>query len=62
MAAIALISSIGLISDRNFYRKFARTPITLAICAGIWLFAFAIISPIIFVANLAGTLEQEDAM
>jgi len=48
MAAIALISSIGLISDRNFYRRFARTPVTLAICAGLWLLAFAIISPIIF--------------
>ena len=54
MAAIALISSIGLVSDRNFYRQFARTPITLAICAGIWLLAFAIISPIIFNIDLFG--------
>ena len=55
MAAIALISSIGLlISDRNFYTKFSKTPITLAICAGIWLVAFAIISPIIFDINLFG--------
>ena len=48
MAAIALIRSIEFISDRNFYRRFARTSITLAICAGIWLLAYAIISPIIF--------------
>ena len=55
MAAIALSSSIGLICEnRNFYRKFARTPITLAICAGIWLLAFAIISPIIFGFDLFG--------
>ena len=54
MAAIALISSIGLVSDRNFYRQFARTPITLAICAGIWVLAFAIISPIVFNIDLFG--------
>ena len=54
MAAIALISSIGLVSDRNFYRQFARTPITLAICAGIWVLAFAIISPIVFNIELFG--------
>ena len=54
MAAIALISSIGLVSDRNFYRRFTRTPITLAICAGIWLLAFAIISPIVFNIELFG--------
>jgi len=54
MAAIALISSIGLISDRNFYRRFARTPVTLAICAGIWMLAFAIINPIIFGFELFG--------
>ena len=54
MAAIALINSVGLVSDRNFYRRFARTRITLAICAGIWLLAFAIISPIIFGFDLPG--------
>ena len=54
MAAIALTSSVGIISDRNFYRKFARTPITVAICAGIWLLAFVIISPIIFGFDLFG--------
>ena len=54
MAAIALSQSIGLVSERNCYRKFARTPITLAICAGIWLLAFAIISPIIFGFDLFG--------
>ena len=54
MAAIALISSIGLVCDRSFYRQFARTPITLAICAGIWVLAFAIISPIVFNIELFG--------
>ena len=32
----------------------ARTPITLAICVGIWLLAFAIISPIVFNLELFG--------
>ena len=54
MAAIALSSSIGIVFDRNFYRQFARTPITIAICAGIWLLAFAIISPIVFNIDLFG--------
>jgi len=54
MAAIAVISSIGLVSDRTFFTRFARTPITLAICAGIWLLAFAIISPHIFGFDLFG--------
>ena len=54
MAAIALINSIGLVADWNFYRRFARTRITLAICAGIWLLAFGIISPIIFGFDLSG--------
>ena len=54
MAAIALTSSVGIISERNFYRKFARTPITVAICASIWLLAFALISPIIFGFDLFG--------
>ena len=54
MAAIAVISSIGLVSERNFYRRFARTPVTLAICAGIWLLAFAIISPHIVGFDLFG--------
>ena len=54
MAAIAVISSVGLVSERNFYTRFARTPITLAICVGIWLLAFAIISPHIFGFDLFG--------
>ena len=54
MAAIALSSSVGIVFDRNFYRQFARTPITFAICAGIWLLAFAIISPIVFNIDLFG--------
>ena len=53
MAAIALTSSIGLVCP-NFYKKFNRTPITLAICVGIWLLAFAIISPHIFGYDLFG--------
>ena len=54
MAAIAVIRSIGLVSERNFYRRFARISITLAICAGIWVLAFAIISPHIFGFELFG--------
>ena len=54
MGAIAVSNSIGLVSERNFYRQFARTPITLAICAGIWMLAFAIISPHIFGFDLFG--------
>ena len=54
MAAIALTSSIGLVCDPSFYWKFNRTPITLAICVGIWLLAFAIISPHIFGFDLFG--------